>query len=1286
MPNVFLDGKGHIITERTCGVTHALRKYLRDPQCNLSFTFTDNCFHFSVSNMTSAPPKNSSLHADMTETFTVNIAEHIYTAKAWKKDFSKATRELFTATKISRFCFQNVPKRLCSYRNARELPIKCRKALVKAADKCLRKICSLILRQDGDGLYDEFLREKCVSNSIVHGMIKALTKTKKGTVEKRILRACLFAHLPGEEVQRLIADSKNIEEYDMTGVLNENMESENDEEDGEINKGQVRYTGNSERGVGTEVVLKSVNSGAFCRARKFARDDWLDLLNDGHIMTIPHGRKIFNDVEILQAVKFMLRSDNVQRMSWGTKCIRLDGVTKKIPAVHRRMSAESIWRRYCKEPTLVENTRKLGCSSFKNVLRLITKGEVRIHSCIDYILNGLIYENFCNVKEMVKSKVRDVLKQKDCVRKLDAAVEFLKYSYGTHLTEDDWDPLHDLTFSLLSGRGTDKRSAKCRECLSVFAVLNDVEKCIADNSEEVEHVLRDCADKVLLYMGHIHRSVAQSKRIGEIMTKVKEMECGEGCVAFLDYKMKLEPIRYRESTAQFFGKRGMSWHGSGVFYKTDGDSNARHGREIKMTCGRSKRRGKLDHVTGKNGKGEQRAQGCGIQTKDELGFFFVDHIAENDNVQDCIETVSIVEALMFRIKRQLPKCRQLWIVTDNARCYKNDLFSGIVLQVCKQRSITLKGIIHPAAQDGKNMVDAHFAIAKRHVLRYIAEQKADVIVPEDIVKALTYDHGLPNSVVDFINVDRSNHNLQRWGSAKKEDISSLGAVGEIVFERKECGEDIGHVYQYSSGPCTSYRFMPFETVPVTGEGRGAESVMEDVPLKIGDEAHFDEMVMESDMQECTIRGICNSKPEVNVAGGDSSVQKTGCHGKNGTVFVGPETGVQVMSMSDIHYWKRGCMIDEKRAAADAAADMELEELELCYHNNVDVSVEVYDNSSDVDISGAKCSEEGTADQVCDVGDDGEAGACGNGDGGAVQQKRWKHTTVYTCNRCLRRYRTRRRLDEHIESCEIVMMDKKTVSSALRIASDTIFHADEKVIYSRADKNPVLCEVDVDVDRIGLSLNKGWAQKPKRGCGLGTNNVAQYEQFIRDMFLKGNANHCSKMSAAAMRLAIRNEFPQEFIIPTEYQITSVITKLTRQFKIETVRRSKQMLDNVMEVNRSLDVVQEDREDSGVYVPRSVEVGVNDECADGGSHSHGNNEISKRTLGQQLHRRGIQPEYLDIIDTILEQSPTLAPRHVKFQLLENVKGKDSHLPDDFPTHSQIINRIGIVKRRLRKGARN
>lgn len=79
-----------------------------------------------------------------------------------------------------------------------------------------------------------------------------------------------------------------------------------------------------------------------------------------------------------------------------------------------------------------------------------------------------------------------------------------------------------------------------------------------------DDVMDDCI-KFWLYMVHFQRSLAQKKRIGAIMCDVKSEGDGSACVCLKFYKMNLEQVGYRESTAKDFGKKGMSWPGTGIF-------------------------------------------------------------------------------------------------------------------------------------------------------------------------------------------------------------------------------------------------------------------------------------------------------------------------------------------------------------------------------------------------------------------------------------------------------------------------------------------------------------------------------------------------------------------------------------------------------------------------------------------------------------------------------------------------------------------------------------------------
>ena len=92
-------------------------------------------------------------------------------------------------------------------------------------------------------------------------------------------------------------------------------------------------------------------------------------------------------------------------------------------------------------------------------------------------------------------------------------------------------------------------------------------------SDIIEH----CLDKVILYLAHSVRCKAQQRRIKELMSLSK----GEVLVITLDYMMKWEEERARESSREHYGKRGISVHGSLVKYKLDDGSTY---KKVYITC------------------------------------------------------------------------------------------------------------------------------------------------------------------------------------------------------------------------------------------------------------------------------------------------------------------------------------------------------------------------------------------------------------------------------------------------------------------------------------------------------------------------------------------------------------------------------------------------------------------------------------------------------------------------------------------------------------------------------
>lgn len=137
--------------------------------------------------------------------------------------------------------------------------------------------------------------------------------------------------------------------------------------------------------------------------------------------------------------------------------------------------------------------------------------------------------------------------------------------------------------------------------------------------------------------------------------------------------------------------------------------------------------------------------------------------------------------------------------TDNAKAYNNNVLPVMIPFICKSiLGMEPSVYVHPDACCGKSCVDAHLAVSFRHLKRYILETRHDVLTPEDIVDALTYDRGVKNTLVDFIKTDRGHETILRYDAANEAKlIAKLRKPCEVRYETHGDGSYTLTTYIYS---------------------------------------------------------------------------------------------------------------------------------------------------------------------------------------------------------------------------------------------------------------------------------------------------------------------------------------------------------------------------------------------------------------------------------------------------------------------------------------------------------
>jgi hypothetical protein len=104
-----------------------------------------------------------------------------------------------------------------------------------------------------------------------------------------------------------------------------------------------------------------------------------------------------------------------------------------------------------------------------------------------------------------------------------------------------------------------------------------------------------------------------------------------------------------------------------------------------------------------------------------LNELYLDHIVDNENKQDKLAVISILEAVILAIRKHLPNIDQKILQSDNAGCYQNTMLMLLIPYLSYAHGIEISRIIHTETQDGKSVLDAHFARSMQRIISWCKE-------------------------------------------------------------------------------------------------------------------------------------------------------------------------------------------------------------------------------------------------------------------------------------------------------------------------------------------------------------------------------------------------------------------------------------------------------------------------------------------------------------------------------------------------------------------------------------
>lgn len=100
---------------------------------------------------------------------------------------------------------------------------------------------------------------------------------------------------------------------------------------------------------------------------------------------------------------------------------------------------------------------------------------------------------------------------------------------------------------------------------------------------------------------------------------------------------------------------------------------------------------------------------------------------------------------------------QGWLQSDNAPCYTGPHLLVALMLINTRSPVKTARFIHTETQDGKGLVDAHFATAMAHVLRFMRTSQRNriraIATPRGLAAALAWNGGVTNSGVQLVRMD-----------------------------------------------------------------------------------------------------------------------------------------------------------------------------------------------------------------------------------------------------------------------------------------------------------------------------------------------------------------------------------------------------------------------------------------------------------------------------------------------------------------------------------------------------
>lgn len=368
-------------------------------------------------------------------------------------------------------------------------------------------------------------------------------------------------------------------------------------------------------------------------------------LEAGHRLSEPT-RVRFNPEHLTKAVLWLTEQAVVS--SYLTRTVRLQGVRSPIPSMMLTQRPATLYTRYVQH---VGNDARIGETLFRSVVSAGFSVSSAHRTAMDYMSLDFGERNFVAMREFVRASTRVSGDGAAALALVDQVQTFLEGDFadkvvmGTEEANTAECPGHHARRALL-GAGDQTCCADCAvvdelcHTLKTLASSTRIDTDAEDANKMARYLVRDQA--------HLLRGKVQHLRCEELRQNLPPNRVH----VILDFKMKWVPMMAREASGEWFGKKGICWHGAVVTLP----------------------RGLLAGGGGRAVLPHELEEWVADPSNDPKQQFVTVHdILHSETKQDSLTVLSILESLLCLIKRCWTGVTEVVVQTDNASCYCSNM-------------------------------------------------------------------------------------------------------------------------------------------------------------------------------------------------------------------------------------------------------------------------------------------------------------------------------------------------------------------------------------------------------------------------------------------------------------------------------------------------------------------------------------------------------------------------------------------------------------------------------------